>query len=99
MNFNFQDPAILIPVGVILIGLVLFFWAVGKLFKRNPSANEFAGGLPPSGGDDLFTPPSPEPLKPPTDFGTPPLDIRRTPPTREAAPAANREMVDRLDTM
>jgi cell division protein FtsN len=94
MNIRFQDPAFLIPIGIIILGVILLLWAIGKLFKKAPSAEEFAvqdSLLPPAGNNELFgdmTPPAPVAVRPPTP-------IRE----KETGPAVNKEMVDRLDTM
>jgi hypothetical protein len=96
MNFDFKDPAILIPLGVLLIGLILFVWGIGKLFKKDTS--------------DIETPFLPEDFPPPTpaedQWSTPPLSepepaFRPQPAARATGETSvpNKEMVDRLDTM
>src|SRR5258708_6778000 len=107
MSSYLQDPAVLIPVGVILLGTILFIWAAGKLFKKKAPVEEFSLGDPDAaaggGGQDMFnTPREPEPEPARTtlpDFGTPPIATRPPLDARVPAPAANKEMVDRLDTM
>jgi hypothetical protein len=98
MNFDLQDPTILIPAGVLLIGIVLFIWGLGKLFKKTPPPEDsLYADLPPLNTEESFastaTPDVPEPVF--------------TPPPRAEAPAKpapgpavpSKEMVDRLDNM
>src|SRR4051812_41532721 len=95
MNIHFQDPAILIPVGVILIGIVLFFWAVGKLFKKSSSVEDYAVGQPLSAGavtDDLFSAAPIEDLPRRTNDFVPPPPEARSASVRETVPAINKEM-------
>jgi hypothetical protein len=102
MKINFQDPAILIPVGVILIGLVLFFWAVGKLFKKSASVEDYAVGeplAPNAGTDDLFSAAPIEDLPRRNNEFVPPPPETRPSPARDALPAVNKEMSERLDSM
>jgi hypothetical protein len=96
MKIDYQDPTILIPVGIILIGLALFFWALGKLLKKSTGS-----GLP---GDDLLTSPAgSDPLPPLPDLNAPSVSsFDFKPPARESAPSAvvpNREISERLENM
>jgi len=111
MKINFQDPAIAISLGVVLIGLAFFIWAVGKLFKKaSPLDDSLLGSetLPPSpsGADELFSARqtlTPEPNNPLyKEFGvSPDPDIRPSPGGKErtVAPSVSKEMVERLDNM
>ena len=94
MNILANDPIVLICSGVILMGLVFFVWAVGRLRQSKSAAPA-----------DLLTPP--DDLAAATDL--PPInDARRspgltpTPRSMDAAPVAardSREISDRLEAM
>ncbi|OGR90033.1 MAG: hypothetical protein A2992_00585 [Elusimicrobia bacterium RIFCSPLOWO2_01_FULL_59_12] len=90
MVSHFKDPAVLIPIGTILVGIAFFFWAMGKLFKKTtPSEGGLDEFAAPPEGDGLFNPSSSE-----SSESYPPFAAPTPPPT-----AIGKEMADRLDGM
>ena len=100
MKLNFQDPAIAISIGIILIGLALLVWAIGKFRKKSPPSESplFTSDLP--GGID-----EPLPAVSSSEFSLPAFEppAASTPapisPPVSGGAGNNKEMASRLDTM
>lgn len=106
MKIDFQDPAILIPIGVILVCFFALIWAIGQLFKKTPvndplldltglpSNDEFSlpAQVSPASVPEFALPSTPPPLQP-SVIAKPMM------PAAGPAPAQGREMVERLDMM
>jgi hypothetical protein len=85
MNLNFSDPVVLICAVVVVVGILLLFWAVSAL--RNSNRPDLEGEIPPleasAGETDLLIPPaqdaplSEDPIFSRVSEPEPPLD--RTP--------------------
>ena len=85
------DPVVLICTGIIVIGVITLFWAVGK-FKNSSTTTEFVPV------DDLVAPasaPASDPV-PEIDLKTPEFPTR---PTRMSAPAVSGDVAERLEAM
>jgi len=81
------DPVVLISAGVIFIGVIALFWAIGKMKSWSSESSEM------SPADDLVASPPPLPdmdIRPP-EFST------RAPVA--SAPAVSKDVADRLETM
>jgi hypothetical protein len=85
MKALLTDPVVLICSGILLVGLIGLFWAIGKFRRLSPSS------LDTKPFDDLL-PPAPD-LRD-MDFRAPTLS-----PPPSAAPAVSRDVADKLDSM
>ncbi len=81
------DPVVLISSGVIFIGVIALFWAIGKLKGSS------AGSFDKSPIDDLI---ASSPTLPDIDFRPPELPSRSP---AASAPAVSKDVADRLETM
>ena len=81
------DPVVLISAGVIFIGVMALFWAVGK-FKSLGAMDSDSGPV-----EDLVasSPPVPDIDMPPREFPSRP--------SMSSAPAVSKDVADRLETM
>lgn len=97
MNFNssLTDPLVLICIGVLVIGLVFLFWAIGRLRKKSEPVAEDYASLPEDSA------PISEPVSA-IEREEPPMRAQERAPTPAPAPvqtAATREVAERLDLM
>ena len=83
----FTDPVVLISAGVIFIGVIALFWAIGKL---NGTGADTSNQTP---IDDLIASP---PTMPDIDIRPPEFSPR---PPVTSTPAVSKEVADRLETM
>jgi len=93
MKALLTDPVVLICSGIIFVGLIAFFWALGRI--RKPSYDE-----PRESSTDGLIPMAPE--LPEIEFRAPALAPRNPAPVMSAmsaAPPVSKDVADRLESM